>query len=60
MRFEELNLAPQILQALTACGYDKPTPIRPDDSRAARRPRRHRLGANRHRKTAAFVLPALH
>ena len=61
MRFEELNLAPQILQALTACGYDKPTPIQAQTIPALLEGRdvigSAQTGTG---KTAAFVLPALH
>jgi len=61
MRFEELNLAPQILQALTAFGYDKPTPIQAQTIPALLEGRdvigSAQTGTG---KTAAFVLPALH
>ncbi len=61
MRFEELNLAPQILQALTACGYDEPTPIQAQTIPALLEGRDvigcAQTGTG---KTAAFVLPALH
>ena len=61
MRFEELNLAPQILQALTACGYDEPTPIQAQTIPALLEGRdvigSAQTGTG---KTAAFVLPALH
>jgi superfamily II DNA/RNA helicase len=61
MRFDEMNLAPQILQALTACGYDKPTPIQAQTIPALLEGRdvigSAQTGTG---KTAAFVLPALH
>ena len=51
MSFEELNLAPQILQALTACGYNEPTPIQAQTIPALLDgPRPDRLGADRHRQ----------
>jgi superfamily II DNA/RNA helicase len=60
MRFEEMNLAPAILQALTACGYDKPTPIQAQTIPALLEGRdvigSAQTGTG---KTAAFVLPAL-
>jgi superfamily II DNA/RNA helicase len=60
MRFEELSLAPTILQALTACGYDKPTPIQAQTIPALLEGRdvigSAQTGTG---KTAAFVLPAL-
>jgi len=60
MKFEELNLAPELLSALTACGYTNPTPIQ-----AQAIP--HLLGGRDligsaqtgTGKTAAFMLPAL-
>ena len=61
MRFEDLNLAPQILQALNQCGYDKPTPIQAQTIPALLEGRdvigSAQTGTG---KTAAFVLPALH
>ncbi len=61
MRFDELNLAPQILQALTACGYNEPTPIQAQTIPALLEGRdvigSAQTGTG---KTAAFVLPALH
>src|SRR5260221_3952744 len=61
MRFEELNLAPQILEALSHCGYDKPTPIQAQTIPALLEGRdvigSAQTGTG---KTAAFVLPALH
>jgi len=61
MRFEELNLAPQILQALNQCGYDKPTPIQAQTIPALLEGLdvigSAQTGTG---KTAAFVLPALH
>jgi superfamily II DNA/RNA helicase len=61
MRFEELNLAPQLLQALTACGYEEPTPIQAQTIPALLAGHdvigSAQTGTG---KTAAFVLPALH
>jgi len=61
MRFEELNLAPQLLEALTACGYEEPTPIQAQTIPALLAGRdvigSAQTGTG---KTAAFVLPALH
>ena len=60
MTFEELKLAPELLQALTACGYTEPTPIQ-----AEAIPHllagRDLIGSAQTGtgKTAAFVLPAL-
>jgi superfamily II DNA/RNA helicase len=61
MRFDELNLAPPLLQALTACGYEEPTPIQAQTIPALLAGRdvigSAQTGTG---KTAAFVLPALH
>ena len=61
MRFAELNLAPQLLAALEACGYDQPTPIQAQTIPALLAGRdvigSAQTGTG---KTAAFVLPALH
>ena len=60
MTFEELNLAPELLAALTSCGYTEPTPIQ-----AQAIPHllagRDLIGSAQTGtgKTAAFVLPAL-
>ncbi len=60
MKFEELKLAPELLSALTACGYTDPTPIQ-----AQAIPHllagRDLIGSAQTGtgKTAAFVLPAL-
>ncbi len=60
MKFEELNLAPQLLQALTACGYEEPTPIQAQTIPALLAGSdligSAQTGTG---KTAAFVLPAL-
>ena len=61
MKFEELNLAPQLLQALAACGYEEPTPIQAQTIPALLAGSdligSAQTGTG---KTAAFVLPALH
>jgi len=61
MRFAELNLAPQLLEALAACGYEQPTPIQAQTIPALLAGRdvigSAQTGTG---KTAAFVLPALH
>ncbi len=60
MKFEELDLAPELIAALTACGYTEPTPIQ-----AQAIPHllagRDVIGSAQTGtgKTAAFVLPAL-
>jgi len=60
MKFEELKLAPELLAALTTCGYTEPTPIQ-----AQAIPHllagRDLIGSAQTGtgKTAAFVLPAL-
>jgi len=60
MKFEELNLAPELLAALTSCGYTEPTPIQ---SQAIPHllAGRDLIGSAQTGtgKTAAFVLPAL-
>ncbi len=61
MRFAELNLVPQLLEALKACGYEEPTPIQAQTIPALLAGRdvigSAQTGTG---KTAAFVLPALH
>ncbi len=61
MTFEELGLAPQLLQALKTCGYSEPTPIQAQTIPALLAGRdligSAQTGTG---KTAAFVLPALH
>jgi superfamily II DNA/RNA helicase len=60
MKFEELDLAPELIAALTSCGYTEPTPIQ-----AQAIPHllagRDVIGSAQTGtgKTAAFVLPAL-
>ena len=60
MKFEELNLAPPLLQALQACGYGEPTPIQAQTIPALLAGQdligSAQTGTG---KTAAFVLPAL-
>ncbi|MDQ6618645.1 MAG: DEAD/DEAH box helicase [Pseudomonadota bacterium] len=61
MTFEELNLAPALLQAIAACGYTEPTPIQaqaiPVLLGGADLIGSAQTGTG---KTAAFMLPALH
>ena len=61
MKFEELDLAPQLLQAIKACGYEEPTPIQAQTIPALLAGSdligSAQTGTG---KTAAFVLPALH
>ncbi len=61
MTFDQLNLDPQISRALTACGYNNPTPIQaksiPDILLGKDMVASAQTGTG---KTAAFVLPALH
>ncbi|MEO8508522.1 MAG: DEAD/DEAH box helicase [Betaproteobacteria bacterium] len=61
MRFAELNLVPQLLEALKACGYEEPTPIQ-EQTIPALLAGRDVIGSAQTGtgKTAAFVLPALH
>ncbi len=60
MSFAELNLAPMILKAITACGYTEPTPIQVQAIPLALAGKdlvaSARTGTG---KTAAFMLPAL-
>ncbi|CAH2032585.1 DEAD/DEAH box helicase [Trichlorobacter ammonificans] len=61
MSFENLNLNPSLLKALTACGYSEPTPIQaqaiPQVLTGQDLLASAQTGTG---KTAAFVLPALH
>lgn len=60
MTFAELNLAPQILKAISACGYTNPTPIQEQAIPVALAG--HDLIGSAQTgtgKTASFVLPAL-
>ncbi len=61
MTFAEMELAPPLLQALTACGYAEPTPIQAETIPALMAGKdligSAQTGTG---KTAAFVLPALH
>src|SRR5512141_2696751 len=61
MKFEELDLAPQLLQAIKACGYEEPTPIQAQTIPALLAGSdligSAQTGTG---QTAAFVLPALH
>jgi ATP-dependent RNA helicase RhlE len=61
MRFDELNLAPELVRNVTALGYETPTPIQQQSIPAALEGRdiigRAPTGTG---KTAAFILPTLH
>jgi superfamily II DNA/RNA helicase len=60
MSFEELQLAPPILKALTQCGYSKPTPVQAAAIPMVLAGRDIIASAQTGTgKTAAFVLPAL-
>ena len=61
MRFTELKLHQPLLEALTACGYEQPTPIQAQAIPALLEGR-DVIGSapTGTGKTAAFVLPALH
>jgi superfamily II DNA/RNA helicase len=60
MSFEELQLAPPILKALTQCGYSEPTPVQAAAIPKAIAGRDIIASAQTGTgKTAAFVLPAL-
>ena len=51
MNFESLQLAPELLRALADCGYTEPTPIQAQTiPPLLAGPRRHRVGADRHRQ----------
>ena len=61
MTFEELNLAPELVRAVSELGYDTPTPIQqmaiPDALEGRDVLGRAQTGTG---KTAAFILPTLH
>jgi len=61
MTFEEFNLRPSILKAVTACGYTTPTPIQVQSIPLVMAGKdliaTAQTGTG---KTAAFILPALH
>ena len=60
MRFEDLNLVPPLLQALTECGYTEPTPIQAQTIPVLLEGRDVIASAQTGTgKTAAFILPAL-
>jgi len=60
MSFEELQLAPPILKALTQCGHHRPTPVQAEAIPKALAGRDLIASAQTGTgKTAAFVLPAL-
>src|SRR5439155_2558939 len=60
MNFESLQLAPELMRALTTCGYTSPTPIQ-QQTIPALLAGRDVIGSAQTGtgKTAAFVLPAL-
>jgi ATP-dependent RNA helicase RhlE len=61
MNFEELNLAPAIMQAVSELGYDTPTPIQAQAIPAVLAGQDLLAGAQTGTgKTAAFTLPMLH
>jgi len=61
MKFEELNLAPAILQAVQEQGYDTPTPIQAQAIPIVLAGHDLLAGAQTGTgKTAAFTLPILH
>ena len=61
MNFEELNLAPAIMQAVRELGYDTPTPIQAQAIPAVLAGQDLLAGAQTGTgKTAAFTLPMLH
>ncbi len=61
MNFEELNLAPAIMQAVRELGYDTPTPIQAQAIPAVLAGQDLLAGAQTGTgKTAAFTLPLLH
>lgn len=61
MTFAKMNLNPDILKALDACGYTTPTPIQarsiPEILKGKDIIASAQTGTG---KTAAFILPALH
>ena len=60
MKFSSLGLAPEILQALDACGYKKMTPVQEKAMVPARRGKDLYVNAQTGTgKTAAFALPVL-
>ncbi len=61
MNFEELNLAPAIMQAVRELGYENPTPIQAQAIPAVLAGQDLLAGAQTGTgKTAAFTLPLLH
>ena len=61
MKFEELNLAPAILKAVSEQGYETPTPIQAQAIPAVLAGKDLLAGAQTGTgKTAAFTLPMLH
>ncbi|MGS0726246.1 DEAD/DEAH box helicase, partial [Shewanella sp. 0m-11] len=60
MRFESFSFAPEILRAISECGYEKMTPIQQQAIPAVRRGQDVLASAQTGTgKTAAFALPIL-
>jgi|GEM_PF-114842 len=60
MLFNEMNLNPLILKAITACGYDTPTPVQARSIPEALKGKHLVVTAQTGTgKTAAFIIPAL-
>ncbi len=60
LKFEELELCPEILKAVKYMGFEEASPIQSkSDSCDHERKRCDRSGADRYRKTAAFGIPLL-
>ena len=59
MKFSELHLNGNVLEALDAMRFEKSAPYKKINSRHTRRSRFNSSGTNRNRKTAAYLLPIL-